>query len=1233
MAELLDPLSLPLRGSRLIEASAGTGKTWTIAALYLRLVLGHGDAASAPVRPLNPGDILVMTFTKAATRELSERIRSRLVTAAACFRGEEALPPGDAFLADLLASFEGPEPRQWAAWRLSTAAQAMDEAAIFTIDAWCQRMLREHAFDSGCLFDEELQADESHLLVQACQDYWRQEIYPLRGDDLAEALAVWPSPDALVAAVGRVIAMPMAAAAAEGPLSAALSNGVEARARALCALKQAWEARVPVMDAWIQQQLERSPPTLKKTKFTKSKAWLQTLLGWARDPQAVELPLTATALERFTPAGMRAEWLGAGPPCLPAAFDEFASLPGQCAGLPDPSKAMLAHASARIAARMSTLKARAGTYGFADMLSRLDSALDEAAQGERARRLRARIVAQFPAALVDEFQDTAPIQLRVFDRLYGIQENAPDRCLLLIGDPKQAIYGFRGADIHSYLKARQSTRGRHHVLGVNHRSSQPLVQAVNAIFQGAEARGTEGAFLFGGPAGESPLPFLPVQAKGRPETLQRGGEVLPPLQMGFCADLLGKEASYALLGPWCAEQIVQMLNDPRTGFEEPGKPFRRLRPGDVAVLVHNAAEARAVRAELRLRGVASVYLSDKDTVLQSEEARDVLRLLQAVAAPRDMRLVRAALATRLMGLSLAELLDLALDDAAFDVQCEKLAALHQVWLSRGVLAMVRQALHGFGLPARWLREVDGERRLTNVLHLGELLQLMSGSVDGVQALVRWLVGALQDADQGLVAVAGDELVLRLESDADLVQVITIHKSKGLEYPVVFVPFASLFRAFDRSKHPFVQVANPDGERFVVLNPTDADVASKERERLQEDLRLLYVALTRPRHHLGLGISIPKVGHSNAVRWHDSAIGALLSGTDASTLESAQTALMALADRVPGLHIMPLAAGQTLSRTGIATRAAQGALEDAPAYAARFDLQWSISSYSSLIKAASKAPQTALAGPLPRALRDDERDETESAAPSANSPAPEQAPDAQPWHQFPKGAFAGNFLHAQLEWLAGERFALPSSPALRQQLAHRCDRQGWGHRVGDVQDWMEQICATPLPALRTPLSGLGTVLPEMEFWLPGDGLDAALIDRLCCEHLFDGKPRPRLAERSLKGMLMGFADLVFEHQGRFGVMDYKSNFLGPCDAAYSVEAMTQAMLDHRYDVQAALYLLALHRLLRARLGRHYDPAVHLHGADYLFLRGIRAESAGCLHVRPPGPLIAALDAAMAVKGVA
>ena len=235
MAELLDPLSLPLRGSRLIEASAGTGKTWTIAALYLRLVLGHGDAASAPVRPLNPGDILVMTFTKAATRELSERIRSRLVTAAACFRGEEALPPGDAFLADLLASFEGHEPRQWAAWRLSTAAQAMDEAAIFTIDAWCQRMLREHAFDSGCLFDEELQADESHLLVQACQDYWRQEIYPLRGDDLAEALAVWPSPDALVAAVGRVIAMPIAAAAAEGPLSAALSNGVEARARALCA--------------------------------------------------------------------------------------------------------------------------------------------------------------------------------------------------------------------------------------------------------------------------------------------------------------------------------------------------------------------------------------------------------------------------------------------------------------------------------------------------------------------------------------------------------------------------------------------------------------------------------------------------------------------------------------------------------------------------------------------------------------------------------------------------------------------------------------------------------------------------------------------------------------------------------------------------------------------------------------------------------------------------------------
>jgi exodeoxyribonuclease V beta subunit len=229
--------------------------------------------------------------------------------------------------------------------------------------------------------------------------------------------------------------------------------------------------------------------------------------------------------------------------------------------------------------------------------------------------------------------------------------------------------------------------------------------------------------------------------------------------------------------------------------------------------------------------------------------------------------------------------------------------------------------------------------------------------------------------------------------------------------------------------------------------------------------------------------------------------------------------------------------------------------------------------------------------------------------------------------------AGNFLHDQLEWLAGEHFALADSPSLQQALRRRCERQGWGHRADDVLDWLGPVCAKPLPALGSALAGLDRALPEMEFWLPSDGLQAQAVDALCREHVLPGRPRPALPERALRGLLMGFADLVFEHEGRYGVLDYKSNALGLRDADYTLPAMEAAMLEHRYDVQAALYLLALHRLLKSRMGSDYAPATQLHGAVYLFLRGVNNDHGGCFHLPAPLGLIEALERMLATEPLA
>ena len=1230
MAELLHPLTLPLQGSRLIEASAGTGKTWTIAALYLRLVLGHaGTGPGQPAaRPLAPAEILVMTFTKAATRELSDRIRRRLVEAAACFRGEAAPAAGDHFLAGLLADHPDGAAREAAAWRLALCAEAMDDAAVFTIDAWCQRMLREHAFDSGCLFDEELLAQEATLLAEAARDYWRQQVYPLDADALAVALATWKDVDALLAGVRALQALPVPAAAGQGTLAACIAGAGAQRAQAVAALKQGWVAQADTMLQWLDAQTHGKDGPFNKVKLKPSNysGWIATLRAWAADPQADTLVLTPAARDRLTPAGLHAALKPGAEIAPPPCFAAFEALLPALDQLPAPGPALRAHAAVCVGQRLQQLKAQAGRFGFADMLDRLDQALDAGARGDKALQLRARILAQYPVALVDEFQDTSPVQLRIFDRLYRIAANDPQHTLLLIGDPKQSIYGFRGADIHSYLQARRATAGRHHMLGTNHRSTVALVQAVNGVFARAEARPGPGAFLFddaADPAGRA-VPFVAVQARGRNAQFVAGGAAQPPLLLCTDTTLRSKAASRTLFAALCAERIVALLNDAGAGFastDGDGNGTRqRLRPADIAVLVRTGTEAQAVRAALRVRGVASVYLSDKDSVFASAEAQDLLRLLQAVAAPRDVRLARAALATALVGLPLETLVALADDDSTFDARCALFAELHAVWLDQGLLAMVRRALHGLDLPARWLAGEggaagEGERRLTNVLHLAELLQAAAGQLDGEQALIRWLAQQIDDTLGGQ-GVGGDDQVLRLESDADLVQVVTVHKSKGLEYPLVFLPFAAHFRAVASGGTQALWLPAADGQRTLVLAPDAAQLAAADADRLREDLRLLYVALTRARHHLWVGAAALKRGRATACLWRHSALGALVSGSadgTAATPQAMAADLAALAHAVPGLLLEPVAPeAADPPRTRLLPRGTPRPLAPAPAYAAAFDRQWSISSYSALVKDAHRQPG---ADAPPRLLRDDEPGAGPLPAPSA----------AAAWHRFPRGAFAGNFLHDQLEWLAGEGFALDGSEALQQALLRRCERQGWGHRSADVLAWLRQVCSVPVPVLGTALSGLDTARPEMEFWLPSDGLRAEAVDALCRQHVLPGRPRPALPERTLRGMLMGFIDLVYAHGGRYGVLDHKSNALGADDAAYTPAAMDAAMLEHRYDVQAALYLLALHRLLRARLGAAYRPAAQLHGAVYLFLRGVGHATRGGWHLPAPLALIEALDA--------
>jgi exodeoxyribonuclease V beta subunit len=1263
----LAPLRLPLRGSQLIEASAGTGKTYTIAMLYVRLVLAHGDMLRNPggaVMALMPPEILVVTFTEAATQELRDRIRARLSEAAQYFRQPESARDAQDDQ-DVLQQLRADYPAEdWSACarKLELAAEWMDEAAISTIHGWCKRMLREHAFASRSHFEQQLETDQSELLAEVVRDYWRQFFYPLGLAANRLIRAYWRDPLDLEAAVQPLLAhvdqfAPVSEQSSPAQTIARIQTEKQQR---LQALKQPWGQWLPELRDLYEQAKTEGLIDGRKLRADYFYNWLDKLNAWASDPQSEALDLGA-GWKRLTPAGMAEAWKMLPAPAHPA-FAAIITLQQALSELPQAFNALLQHAACWIAQTFEQTRRQRAQIGFDDLLSGLEQAL-RGAQGER---LAAVIRQQFPVALIDEFQDTDPLQYRIFERIYAPAENRQDCALVLIGDPKQAIYAFRGADIHTYLKARKALCGRIHTLNKNFRSTAALVEAVNHCFNLAEARDEgAGAFLFRQPAPadgvaatdeSNPVPFLAVAAQGRADSFCVRNQAVPALQLAVVLPEEGnasKETVLQQLADVCATQIVTWLNlgqSGQAGFqsETSAEWQRSIQPGDIAVLVNNRNEASSIRSALARRGVRSVYLSDRDNVYATLQALEVQRWLAACAEPDQANLLRVALATSTLGLRLTELDALNHDETVWEARVMQFKAYRALWQRSGVLPMLRRLLFDFNCGERLLSarpeagtEQNGERRMTDILHLAEILQQASTHLEGEHALLRFLGEQIADAHNGGGEQEGKRL--RLESDAELVQVITIHKSKGLEYPVVCLPFISAARAVKATDVP-LKWHDAAGELQIALQASDEVLHQAERERLAEDLRKLYVALTRARYLTWLGLAPIK---NNA----PSAIGYLLglSGLENPDPDGEQflqalgeVAAAASAQAVHGLQVMTALASHLTPFAAPRPAAMQAATACRLPRAVRE--HWWIGSYSSL--RISSQSQTAAASVVPDSLNllDDTAQienlqETmyEQAVVSASAVVRRSHSRTQlqtgSVHAFPKGAVAGTFLHDLLEWLANSAhgFATTSEQpqTLRDHLQAVCQARGWERWAEPLQRWLQRLATRDLPlageSLQLQQLNKSSLRAEMEFWLPAKNVDLQRLDQLVMQHTLDGRPRPPLNEQALNGMLKGFMDLVFEHQGRYYVADYKSNWLGDvdADADYSAARMDEAIRSHRYDLQYVIYLFALHRLLRSRLP-DYDYERHVGGALYLFLRGIGAQTAGVHFERPPVSLMTALD---------
>ena len=1201
-AESLNPMTIPLQGQRLIEASAGTGKTYTLARLYLRLLLGIGDGAF--VRPLSAEEILVVTFTEAATNELRGRIRENIhKLRIACLRHEEGGEPADddgfGPLLDLI------EDKQSAAHRLLLAERQMDEAAIFTIHGFCQRMLTHNAFESGVLFEQTLIQDEHPVRKQACEDFWRRHCYPLPVE-LARAIKqLWSDPEALLRDIYPWLQGELPGITDAPESDETLLSRHEQIIAAIDEVKQCWRES----DADFVSLIQNSDLNKSSYRANLVPGWIAGINDWAEEEETTHYALPKN-LERFSQAVLDEKTKKGGTPPSHPVFSAIETLTEQALTLED---VLFTRAVYEIRQTITEEKQTRGEMGFDDLLTRLDNALRQENGALLAQTLRRR----FPVAMIDEFQDTDPQQYRIFRTIYqetAYQETAGDNGtpaepygLLFIGDPKQAIYAFRGADIFTYIKARRDVSA-HYTLGTNFRSAKTMVDSVNKLFLQADE-----PFCF------KQIPFQPVSSAPANDdaAFVIAGKTQPAVQFWWQAAEGVSSGDYErTMAGVCAGQIRDWLDAGQNGTALIGPPGKQ-RPvsaADITVLVRSRREAQLIKDALNQRAIPSVFLSNRDSVFETPEARELLWLLQAVLNPEKERLLRSALASGLFGLNAAEIDALNQDEAARDRLVDEFAGYGQIWQQQGVLPMLRRVLSQRKIAENLLAGPDGERRLTDIMHISELLQETSLTLENEHALVRWLAQQVLRPD-----AQSESQQMRLESDQHLVQICTIHKSKGLEYPLVWLPFICNFQAGGQRLYHDETTFEP----CLTLSPDETQVALADKERLAEDLRLLYVAVTRAVYHCSLGVAPiikgnrKKTGNTDL---HLNGLGYLLQNGQACDST-------ALAERLDAFCRGDSAAAVTRI-TEPQLQLWQPGVSQPPSLAVKpftrtVSSRWRVTSYSGLSYGASSGGSV---------YTQDRQEEMmamiRSLSPSLDTDTLGEVQDEtvtqQTAYTFPRGALAGTFLHSLFEEL--EFDSEPSLEWLTEQLLSYGFSADW---APFLQTWFTDLVNTPLSAEGPVLSAIPVRYKqdEMQFFLPIDGdLTAQKLDALTRQYDPLSAQAAPLDFAAVTGMLKGFIDLVFYHEGKYYIADYKSNYLGDSPADYQPEALAQAMMEHRYDLQYQLYTLALHRYLRHRLP-DYDYQTHFGGVYYLFLRGMAPEypGQGIWFYRPEQAFTEQLDA--------
>ncbi|MBM9603322.1 exodeoxyribonuclease V subunit beta [Desulfopila inferna] len=1149
------------RAVNLIEASAGTGKTYAIAMLVLRFVTEFS---------LKIEDILLVTFTRAATEELAERIRKRLVEARDLLGGSRTTD--DKTLQRWVDSLENPDD---ALKKIREALADIDRAAVFTIHGFCQRMLLEQALESGQLFDVELQPDSEIIRQQAARDFWRKNLYSLAPRQCGVVLAHFDTPAKLYASVAPLT-----------DNSCVIEPQTETMAEAFARFDQAFEA----MALWWQANGEELAVSLGEVNGAgkMKKCFNDDFLTWWESLSAyflgrnISFPQNIKWLQRHECAALinGSRVRGA----KKEELLEYLGLPERLADMfIDSVHRVILAVRVAFAAYMVTeterCMLRQNIMSYDDLIVRLHRAVTGGSGLRQILRQR------FSAALIDEFQDTDSLQWRIFSGVFG----EGDHFLYLIGDPKQAIYRFRGADIYSYFMAKEAA-AKTLTLTKNFRSHPGVVGAINALFLGRDK-----PFLFD----DGALDFYPVEAAKTAENgrLERGGAELG--NMVYCRLTENPEkdngqwsstGAAAAVMRYVAGEIVNLLESEVAILGD--KAERKLRPGDIAILVRKNSQAEEYQQCLAGLGVPAV-IAGRISVFETVECRNFYHLLKAIAQPGDSELLKTAMTIPWLGLSGDDLYRIQHDEKLFDGYFDRFQTYAETWLSKGVQVMMKYFIREEKVILTISMEPRPQRTIANIYHLLELArQAEADNGYGPLQLLQWLHRNMASPES--------EHELRLESDEEAVRIVTMHGSKGLEFPVVFCP--CLWYRQDRLESEEMRISCHEGQgRILDLGSERFEERRRKarHEEMAEEMRLLYVALTRAKYRCYAAWCDVGGRKNGPVDSFDSGLGYLLFPAGRTDFEGQSQRLEKFAAAAGVEHVLI-----EEKDNGMPYLTADDSLENLTLRALKresFYTDWRMTSYSALASGGDH-----------------------SSPPPVTAGLTEQSYTPLEFAALPSGANFGNAVHDILEAVPFHSLLDPQQH--RQLIKQKCLRYGLNP---DMELLEKMLCAvvdfslgtTTADATFFSLADLdeSKCIKEMGFYFHLRNGDTATVNAILAHE----KTVIPLTGRSFKGYLTGFVDLIFEHEGVFYIADYKTNHLGDNPGNYRGESLIEAMASHNYGLQFWLYSLVLHNHLRNFLP-DYDYDHHFGGVFYLFVRGMERPSHGVYHHKPDRDILEQLD---------